>query len=538
MKALSVLQEHDIERRLERRPEEAIMFDVPSTELRKKTDRASEPPQPAEVTESEAPVNLARSRLNILFDDGTFEEIGADVVGRATDFGLDKKQIPGDGVITGSGEVNGRIVFAFSQDRSVMGGSLGEAHAKKIARIQDLAMQAKAPIVGINDSGGARIQEGIDSLGGYGEIFRRNVRMSGMVPQISMILGPCAGGAVYSPALTDFVVMVSKQSYMFLTGPKVVKTVTFEDVDAETLGGADTHGRTTGIAHLVYKDEEQALLGVRELLSFLPQSYLSKPPYFDPIDPIDRDLSELETVIPVSSRQVYDVKKVLLPTFDKDSFFEIQKNWAKNIVVGFARLAGYSVGVIANQPAMMGGALDYNASRKAARFIRTCNAFNVPIISFVDVPGFLPGTGQEHGGIIAHGAKLMYAYCEAKVPKLAIILRKAYGGAYIVMCSKHVGGDVNLAWPTAEVAVMGAMGAVEVLFSKELQNASDKDAVASAKKEEYETKFLNPQRAAQRGYVDAVISPKDTRSKLVRNLKATMGKSEERVPKHNGNIPT
>lgn len=538
MKGLMVLARHENEWRPERRPEEAMMFDVPSNELRKKTDRPSEPPPAIEVVSSEATANLARERLNILFDTGTFEEIGADVVNRATDFGLDKKLIPGDGVITGSGEVNGRIVFAFSQDRSVMGGSLGEAHAKKITRIQDLAMRAKAPLVGINDSGGARIQEGIDSLGGYGEIFHRNVKMSGMAPQISMILGPCAGGAVYSPALTDFVVMVRKQSYMFLTGPKVVKTVTFEDVDAETLGGADTHGRTTGIAHLIYKDDEQALLGVRELLNYLPQSYLSKPPYFDPIDPVDRDLSELDTVIPTSSRQVYDVKKVILPTFDKDSFFEIQKNWAKNIVVGFARLAGYSVGVVANQPAMMGGVLDCNASRKAARFIRTCNAFNVPIITFVDVPGFLPGTGQEHAGIISHGAKLMYAYCEAKVPKLAIIMRKAYGGAYIVMSSKHVGGDVNLAWPSAEVAVMGAAGAVEVLFSKELQNSPDKDSVTIQKKEEYESKFLNPQRAAQRGFVDAVINPRETRAKLARHLKSNLGKSDERVAKHNGNIPT
>lgn len=539
MKGLSVLARHEEEWSPEPRSEEAIMFDVPSAELRKKPERVSQEAQPIEENPSEQqPANLARWRLNVLFDEGTFEEIGADVVNRATDFGLEKRQIPGDGVITGSGEVNGRIVFAFSQDRSVMGGSLGEAHARKIARIQDLAMQAKAPIVGINDSGGARIQEGIDSLGGYGEIFRRNVRMSGMVPQISMILGPCAGGAVYSPALTDFVVMVRKQSYMFLTGPKVVKTVTFEDVDSETLGGADTHGRTTGIAHLVYKDDEEALLGVRALLNYLPQSYQTKAPYFDSIDPIDRDLSELETVIPESSRHVYDVKKVIIPTFDKDSFFEIQKNWAKNIVVGFARLAGHSVGVIANQPSMMAGVLDCNASRKAARFIRTCNAFNVPIISFVDVPGFLPGTGQEHSGIIAHGAKLMYAYCEATVPKLAIILRKAYGGAYIVMCSKHVGGDVNLAWPSAEVAVMGAAGAVEVLFSKEIKSAPDKNAATSAKKEEYESKFLNPQRAAQRGYVDAVISPKETRAKLVRHLKANLGKSEERMPKRNGIIPT
>ncbi|MDJ0762620.1 MAG: acyl-CoA carboxylase subunit beta [Myxococcota bacterium] len=521
------------------------MFDLPSAELRKKQGQA--PLSDAETgtakTSRSAPMargneNLARHRLKLLFDPGSFEEIGAGVVNRSTDFGLDKKQIPGDGVITGSGEVNGRVVFAFSQDRSVMGGSLGEAHAKKITRIQDLAMQAKAPLVGINDSGGARIQEGIDSLGGYGEIFRRNVRMSGMCPQISMIMGPCAGGAVYSPALTDFVVMVRKQSYMFLTGPKVVKTVTFEDIDAETLGGADVHGKTTGIAHLVYDDDEAAIRGVRELLNYLPASYLVRPISITPTDPIDRDIAGIEDVLPRSSRQVYDVKKIIAIIFDKKSFFEIQKNWAKNIIIGFARLGGMAVGVIANQPAAMGGVLDFNASRKAARFIRTCNAFNMPIISFVDVPGFLPGTGQEHNGVIAHGAKLMYAYCEAQVPKIAVILRKAYGGAYIVMCSKHVGGDVNLAWPTAEVAVMGAPGAVEVLFSKEIASAKDKDVVAGKKLEEYENKFLNPERAAQRGYIDAVISPEETRHKLYRHLKSHLGKTEDPVPKRNGNMPT
>lgn len=419
-----------------------------------------------------------------------------------------------------------------------MGGSLGEAHAKKITRIQDLAMQAKAPLVGINDSGGARIQEGIDSLGGYGEIFRRNVKLSGTCPQISMIMGPCAGGAVYSPALTDFVVMVRKQSYMFLTGPKVVKTVTFEDIDAETLGGADIHGRITGISHLVYDDDEAAIRGVRTLLNYLPQSYLEKSPFIDSVDPIERDISAIEEILPEASRQVYNVKKIINIVFDKESFFEIQRDWAKNIVVGFARLGGISVGVIANQPSVMGGVLDANASRKSSRFIRTCNAYNVPIISFVDVPGFLPGKQQEHSGIIAHGAKLMYAYCEALVPKLAVILRKAYGGAYIVMCSKHVGGDVNLAWPSAEVAVMGAPGAVEVLFRKEIATAEDKKEAAVKKVEEYENKFLNPERAAQRGYVDAVISPRETRVKLFRHLKSNLGKSEERIPKRNGIIPT
>ncbi|MBN2341380.1 MAG: acyl-CoA carboxylase subunit beta [Deltaproteobacteria bacterium] len=481
---------------------------------------------------------LARGRLEMLFDEGTFEEIGSGVVNRSTDFGLEKKRIPGDGVITGSGEVNGRVVFAYSQDRSVMGGSLGEAHAKKIARIQDLAMRAKAPLVGINDSGGARIQEGIDSLGGYGEIFRRNVLSSGVCPQISMVLGPCAGGAVYSPALTDFIVMVRKQSYMFLTGPKVVKTVTFEEVDAESLGGADVHGRTSGIAHLVYKNDEAAIAGVRELLSYLPQSYLEKPPFEEIDDPIDRDCSDLDTAIPEYSKQIYNVKTIVKSIFDKETFFEIQKNWAKNIVVGFARLGGYSVGVIANQPGMMAGVLDCNASRKAARFIRTCNSFNIPIISLIDVPGFLPGTGQEHNGVIAHGAKLMYAYCEATVPKIAVIMRKAYGGAYIVMSSKHVGADVNLAWPTAEVAVMGAAGAVEVLFRKEITQAEDQEQATVEKMEEYENKFLNPARAMERGYVDAVIQPSETRVKLFRHLKSHFNKIEDKPERRNGNIPT
>jgi len=519
-----------------------VIFDVPSNELRKKGD--SVPPEsPSKDTEkqdgkSEEKRLTARRRLELLFDEGSFEEIGAGVVNRSTDFGLEKKQIPGDGVITGSGEIEGKVVFAYSQDRTVMGGSLGEAHARKITRIQDLAMQAKAPLVEINDSGGARIQEGIDSLGGYGEIFKRNVRSSGMCPQISMIMGPCAGGAVYSPALTDFVVMVRKQSYMFLTGPKVVKTVTYEDVDAETLGGADVHAQKSGVSHLTYNDDASAIKGVRTLLSYLPSSYLQSPPYKSPTDPIDRDISAIDSILPEASRQVYDVKKIIHLVFDTDSFFETQKHWSKNMVVGFARLGGYSVGVVANQPMMVGGVLDSGAARKAARFIRTCNAFNVPIISLIDVPGFLPGTAQEYQGVIGHGAKLAYAYCEAQVPKLAVILRKAYGGAYIVMCSKHVGGDVNLAWPSAEVAVMGAPGAVEILFKKEIASADDKEREEGKKTEEYENKFINPQRAAQRGFVDAVIEPSETRVKLFRHLKSHLGKTEEPVAKRNGNIPT
>lgn len=516
------------------------MVDSPSKNSKEKPvdDDQPQKSEAAGKNTDKSKASKARERLELLFDPDTFEEIGAEIIHRATDFGLEKKQIPGDGVICGYGEINGRIVFAYSQDRTSMGGSLGQAHAMKINRIQDLAMQAKAPLVGINDSGGARIQEGIDSLGGYGEIFRRNVKASGMYPQISMILGPCAGGAVYSPALTDYIFMVKKQSYMFLTGPKVVKTVTFEEVDSETLGGADIHGRTSGVAHFTYSDEVKAIQGVRQLLGYLPQSYLEKPPYVTPEDPIDRDVSALDTVIPESSRQVYDIKKIVKEILDKDSFFEVHKNWAKNIVVGYGRLGGFAVGVIANQPLMMGGVLDCNASRKGSRFIRTCNAFNIPIISLVDVPGFLPGTDQEHSGVITHGAKLMYAYCEAEVPKLSVIVRKAYGGAYIVMSSRHVGGDVNLAWPTAEVAVMGAQGAVEILYSKELATAPNKEEITQQKLSEYEDKFLNPTRAAQRGYIDGVIQPRDTRVKLFRHLKSHLGKFVERVPKRNGNIPT
>jgi len=492
-----------------------------------------------EVVQEETPSrSLAQARLDALFDDGTFEEIGAKVKHRASDFGLHDKRPEGDGVITGSGEINGRVVFAFAQDRNIMGGSLGEAHAQKICRILDMAAKAGCPVVAINDSGGARIQEGIDSLGGYGEIFRRNVAMSGIIPQVSLILGPCAGGAVYSPALTDFIGMVESQSYMFLTGPKVVKTVTFEDVTPDKLGGASVHAKQSGVAHLLYKNEADAIHGARQLLSYLPQNWKELPPVVENGDSPERLAVELDTLVPENPKEVYDVYKVLNAVLDDESLFEIHRNWARNIITGFGRIGGYTVGVVANQPMWMAGVLDSDASRKGARFIRSCNAFNVPVISFVDVPGFMPGTHQEHRGIINHGAKLCYAYCEATVPKLTVIMRKAYGGAYIVMGSKHIGGDVNLAWPTAEVAVMGAHGAVEILFRKEIEKSDDPEQAMARKMAEYEEKFLNPERAAERGYVDAVIKPSETRLKLYRHLRSQLGQAPGLPPRRNGNFPT
>jgi acetyl-CoA carboxylase carboxyltransferase component len=484
------------------------------------------------------PVSIARERLAALFDAGTFEEIGSEVLHRATAFGLDKRRFPGDGVVTGFGLVGGRTVYAFAQDRTVLGGSLGEAHALKIARLQDLAVKSRAPFIGINDSGGARIQEGVDSLAGYGEIFFRNVRASGVIPQISLILGPCAGGAVYSPALTDFVGMVDHQSYMFLTGPKVVKTVTFEDVSVEDLGGAAIHASRTGVTHFSFPDEAEALRTVRRLLGYLPSSCDDKPPRLEPKDPVNRLVEGLEDLVPTDAKKPYDMARIVESIVDEGSFLEVHAAWARNVMVGFARLGGAPVGVIANQPAHLAGVLDIDASRKAARFIRTCNAFNVPLVSFVDVPGFLPGVDQEHGAVIGHGAKLLYAYCEATVPKLSVIVRKAYGGAYIVMSSKHVGGDCNLAWPTAEIAVMGAKGAVEILHSKELAGHAEPEKRAGELVREYEERFLTPARAAERGYVDEVVAPCETRRKLIRYLRALEHKSEARLPRRNGNLPT
>ena len=482
-------------------------------------------------------ISVARARLEMLFDEGTMEEIGGEVLHRATDFGLDKKRFPGDGVITACGKVDGRPVFAFAQDRTILGGSLGEAHALKIARLQDLALRTGAPFVAINDSGGARIQEGVDALGGYGEIFRRNVISSGVIPQISLIMGPCAGGAVYSPALTDFVGMVDGSSYMFLTGPKVVKTVTFEDITVEELGGGRTHTEKTGVAAFLFDDDKHAIEQTRKLLGYLPSNNREAPPHLPHDDSAERMDVEFHAIVPDDPRKPYDVRKVIDLVVDRDSFFEVQDRWAQNVVVGFARLDGHVVGIIANQPLVLAGVLDIDASRKAARFIRTCNAFNVPIVSLVDVPGFLPGRHQEHGAVIDHGAKLLYAYCEARVPKLSVILRKAYGGAYIVMSSKHVGGDINLAWPNAEIAVMGAAGAVEVLNHREISSADDPAAKTEELKQAYEDKFLNPDIAAQRGYLDAVIEPHETRRKLVRFLDVLRNKREWMPPKRNGNLP-
>jgi acetyl-CoA carboxylase carboxyltransferase component len=482
--------------------------------------------------------NLARARLDLLFDAGSFEEFDAAAVHRTEAFGMGKKRLPGDGVITGVGKVAGRTVYAFSQDKSVLGGSLGEIHAAKICKIMDMAVRNGSPVVGICDSGGARIQEGVNSLAGYGEIFFRNVRSSGVIPQISLILGPAAGGAVYSPALTDFVIMAEGRSYMFLTGPKVVKTVTFEDVSIEALGGASVHAAKTGLAHFAAKHDVEAIELTRQLLGYLPVNCQELPADIVCTDPPDRLCEELRSIIPEDPQKAYDVRAVLNSVLDRDSFLEIQKSFAGNIVIGLARLAGKSVGVIANQPATLAGVLDIDASRKAARFIRTCNAFRIPLITFVDVPGFLPGQDQEHGGVIVHGAKLLYAYCESSVPKLSVIMRKSYGGAYIVMSSKHVGGDVVLSWPTAEIAVMGAKGAVEILYKREIAAAADPKAEAQKRTHEYEELFLSPRQAAERGFVDAVIDPAETRRRLTRLLSSVEYRRDLQWPKRNGNIPT
>ncbi|MGC4066884.1 MAG: acyl-CoA carboxylase subunit beta [Polyangiaceae bacterium] len=441
------------------------------------------------VANAEPQVNVARARLELLFDAGTFEEFDAGVMHRTVDFGMGKKRFAGDGVITGTGKIAGRTAFAFSQDKTVLGGSLGEIHAAKICKVMDMAVRNGSPFIGMCDSGGARIQEGVNSLAGYGEIFYRNVRASGVIPQISIILGPAAGGAVYSPALTDFVIMAEGRSYMFLTGPKVVKTVTFEDVSVENLGGASVHSEKTGLAHFTAAQDVDAIEKARRLLGYLPENCGEAPPDIECVDPLDRACPELSTLIPSDLQAAYDVRPVINAVVDRGSFMEVQERFAGNIVVGFARLGGKSVGIIANQPAVLAGVLDINASRKAGRFIRTCNAFRIPIVSFVDVPGFLPGQDQEHNGVIVHGAKLLYAYCESTVPKMSVILRKSYGGAYIVMSSKHIGGDVVLAWPSAEIAVMGAKGAVEVLYKKEITAAADPKAEMAKRTKEYEDSF-------------------------------------------------
>jgi acetyl-CoA carboxylase carboxyltransferase component len=479
----------------------------------------------------------ARERIDLLLDKGSFEEIDKFVVHRCTDFGMEKKKILGDGVVTGWGTINGRLTYVFSQDFTVFGGSLSGPFGEKVCKIMDLAVKNRAPIIGLNDSGGARIQEGVTSLGSYGEIFRRNVHASGVVPQISVIMGPCAGGAVYSPAITDFTFMVDKTSHMFITGPQVIKAVTHEEVTQEALGGATLHNTTSGVAHFKAKDGETAMNMVRELLSYLPQSYLDKPPAVEPDDDPERIDMELREVIPHNTKSPYDMLDIIHKVVDNGRFFEVQKFFARNMVVGFARLNGQAVGIVANQPRFLAGCLDINASVKCARFVRFCDCFNIPLITFVDVPGFLPGVNQEHGGIIRHGSKVIYAYCEATVPKITVITRKAYGGAYDVMSSKHHGGDINFAYPTAEIAVMGPEGAVNIVFKKQLEAADDKEATRQQLIADYRKTFASPYKAAELGYIDQVILPEYTRPKLVKALESLKNKQEERPPRRHGNVP-
>jgi propionyl-CoA carboxylase beta chain len=479
----------------------------------------------------------ARERIDFFLDEGTFEEFGKFVVHRSTDFGLDKQKFPGDGVITGHGRVDGREVFVFAQDFTVFGGSLSETHAKKVCKVMDLAMKVGAPVIGLNDSGGARIQEGVVSLGGYADIFLRNTLASGVVPQISCILGPCAGGAVYSPAITDFNVMVKDTSYMFITGPDVIKTVTHEDVTKDELGGAMTHNSKSGVAHFAADSDEHALRITRELLSFMPSNNLDDPPFVPTTDPHDRADVALNSIVPESSSQPYDIRDIITGVVDEGYFFEIQEHFAQNIVIGFARLGGNSVGIVANQPAFLAGVLDIDASVKAARFVRFCDCFNIPIITFEDVPGFLPGVNQEHFGIIRHGAKLLYAFAEATVPKITVITRKAYGGAYCVMASKHIRTDVNFAYPSAEIAVMGAEGAVGILYRKELTNSTEPEVTRKEIINEYNEKFANPYIAAEHGFIDEVIEPRFTRPKLIRALELLRGKRDVNPAKKHGNIP-
>ncbi len=476
----------------------------------------------------------ARERLDLLLDAGSFIELDAFVTNRNPEA---ETAFLGDGVVTGHGTIDGRLVFVFSQDFTVFGGSLSEAYAEKICKVMDLAMKVGAPIIGLNDSGGARIQEGVVSLGGYADIFLRNTLASGVVPQLSVVMGPCAGGAVYSPAITDFTIMVEGTSYMFVTGPNVVKAVTHEEVDAERLGGATTHTTRSGVAHLAAHDEAEALASARRILSHLPQNNLSDAPRVETDDPADRRDPALDTIVPSDPSKPYDMHGVIEGVMDDGAFLEIQPGWAANIITGFARLGGQSVGIVAQQPAVLAGALDIDASTKAARFVRTCDCFNVPLVTFVDVPGFMPGVAQEHGGIIRHGAKLLYAYCEATVPKLTVITRKAYGGAYDVMSSKHVRGDINLAWPTAEIAVMGAEGAVNILYRDDIEAAADPAAERARLVAEYETRFANPYVAAARGYVDDVIRPSETRPRLIAALEMLRDKRDTNPPKKHGNIP-
>jgi len=482
----------------------------------------------------------ARERIDLLLDEGSFEEFDMFVTHNCHDFGLEKECYLSDGVVTGYGTIDGRLVYVFSQDFTVFGGSLSEAYAQKICKLMDKAMKMGAPVIGINDSGGARIQEGVKSLGGYAEIFQRNILASGVIPQISAIFGPCAGGAVYSPALTDFIFMTKKNSYMFVTGPKVVKTVTGEVVTEDELGGASVHGSKSGVTHFVTDDEHEGILMIRKLLSYLPQNNLEEAPVVPTDDPIDRLEDSLNYIIPDNPNKPYDVKDVIHAISDNNEFMEIHRNYAPNIVIGYARFNGVSVGIVANQPNYLAGVLDINASRKAGRFVRFCDAFNIPILTLVDVPGFLPGTAQEYGGIITNGAKLLYAYGEATVPKITIILRKAYGGAYDVMSSKHLRGDINYAWPTAEIAVMGPKGAIEVLKSKQIAEITDdvaREEFIKKSEQEYKDKFANPYNAAKYGYIDDVIEPRNTRFRVIRALQSLATKKDVNPPKKHDNLP-
>jgi propionyl-CoA carboxylase beta chain len=475
----------------------------------------------------------ARERVEILLDSGTFVEQDKFMTHRSHDFDMEKNKIPGDGVVTGFGKIDGRLVYVFAQDFTVFGGTLSRANADKIAKIMDLAMRMGAPVVGLNDSGGARIQEGVESLAGYADIFYRNVMASGVIPQISAVLGACAGGAVYSPAMTDYIIMAKDTSYMFVTGPDVIKTVTHEEVTKEELGGAMTHNAKSGVAHLMAENDEQALMMIRELLGYMPSNNMEDPPVAVCTDDIHREDERLQTIVPEDPNKPYDIKEIITTILDNQNFFEIQPHYAQNIVVGFGRLDGRSVGIVANNPAFLAGVLDISSSIKGARFVRFCDAFNIPIITFVDVPGFLPGTNQEFGGIIKHGAKLLYAYCEATVPKITVITRKAYGGAYDVMSSKHIGADVNFAYPTAEIAVMGPEGAVNILYKKDTITEDER----KTKVDEYKATFASPYKAAELGYIDEIIYPKQTRFKLIQSLEMTQTKSKSNPPRKHGNIP-
>lgn len=478
----------------------------------------------------------ARERIHFLMDENSFEEIGMLVTHRSTNFGLDKQKFLGDGVVTGYGTINGRLTYVFAQDFTVMGGSLAEAHAQKICRIMDLAMENGAPVIGLNDSGGARIQEGVVSLGGYADIFYRNTKASGVIPQLSAIMGPCAGGAVYSPALTDFIMMVENTSYMFVTGPNVVKTVTHEEVSSEELGGASTHSTKSGVSHFTAANEIEGINKLKTLLSYIPQNCEENVPDV-PYQKSDETRTALNDIIPQNPNQPYDIKEVIENVVDTDSFFEVHKDYAENIVCGFARIAGRSIGIVANQPAFLAGVLNIEASVKGARFTRFCDCFNIPLLVFEDVPGFLPGTDQEWNGIINHGAKLLYAFSEATVPRITVITRKAYGGAYDVMNSKHIGADMNFAWPSSEIAVMGAKGAAEIIFKNEIKNAEDSEAKWKEKEQEYADLFANPYNAASRGYVDEVIRPDQTREKLIKSFKMLENKVVNMPKKKHGNIP-